>query len=103
MASYNIGKLCFMLKRYDDAILAYKRIVLSPIYGAKAYYKMAIIFAIKKEYEKSMANLEYAVQLDENFLNEAIKEPSFRKIRNQITEFCDAREKIKEGCMNINK
>lgn len=96
MASYNIGKLCFMLKRYDDAILAYKRIVLSPIYGAKAYYKMAIIFAIKKEYEKSMANLEYAVQLDENFLNEAIKEPSFRKIRNQINEFCDAREKINE-------
>jgi tetratricopeptide (TPR) repeat protein len=96
MASYNIGNLCYMLKRYSEAIVAYKRIVLSSIYGAKAYYKMSIIFAIKEEYEKSLANLEYAVELDEHFLNKARKEPCFRKMRNQINELCESRERLFE-------
>ena len=55
---------------------------------------MAVIFAIKEEYEKSMANLEYAIELDENFLNEAIKDTYFTNIKNQIYEFCEAREKL---------
>lgn len=96
MAHYNIGKLEFILKRYDNAISSYKKIVYSPVYGPKAYYKMAIIFAIKEEYEKAMANLEYAIELDDNFIKEASKEASFNKIRKQINDFCEAREKLIE-------
>ena len=94
MAHYNIGKLEFILKRYDNAISSYKKIVYSPVYGPKAYYKMAIIFAIKEEYEKAMANLEYAIELDDNFIKEASKEACFNKIRKQINDFCEAREKL---------
>lgn len=96
MAHYNIGKLNYILKNYDDAIDAYKKIIHSTIYGPKAYYKMAIIFAIKKEYEKAMANLEYAIELDENFIKEAKEEYSFNSMRSQIDEFCIAREAILE-------
>lgn len=93
MAHYNIAKLQYILKNYDKAICSYKKIVTSQIYGAKAYFKMATIYAIKGEYTKAIANLEYAIELDDVYLNEAYKEDSFNKMKDIVIEFCNAKEK----------
>ena len=96
MAYHNIGKLCLALNRYDEAIEAYKKITNSTIYGAKAYFRLATIFAEKEEYEKSMANLEYAIELDETFINEISNEYSFNNMRKEINNFLEKRKLLIE-------
>lgn len=96
MAYHNIGKLCLALNRYDEAINAYKKITNSTIYGAKAYFRLATIFARKKEYEKSMANLEYAIELDSSFIDEINSEYCFNNMKDEINEFLARRSLILE-------
>lgn len=96
MAYHHIGKLCLALNRYDEAIEAYKKITNSTIYGAKAYFRLATIFAEKEEYEKSMANLEYAIELDETFINEISNEYSFNNMRKEINNFLEKRKLLIE-------
>lgn len=96
MAYHNIGKLCLALNRHDEAIDAYKKITNSTIYGAKAYFRLATIFAEKKEYEKSMANLEYAIELDSSFIDEINSEYCFNNMKDEIDEFLTRRSLILE-------
>lgn len=73
-----------------------KKITNSTIYGAKAYFRLATIFAEKEEYEKSMANLEYAIELDETFINEISNEYSFNNMRKEIDNFLEKRKLLIE-------
>ena len=53
------------------AIEAYKKMLKSGVYGPKGYYKIALVYAEKGEYEKSMASLEYAIELEPMYINKS--------------------------------
>ena len=86
-AFYNLGNICHILGEYDEAIEAYKKMLNSGVYGPKAYYKIAVIYALKKEYEKSMASLEYAIELDPKYIKKVREEYAFVNMKNMIDKY----------------
>ncbi len=108
-AHYNVGNICYLTARYDEAIESYKRILNSSTYGPKSYYKIAMSYAAKKEYDKAMVNLEYAIELDSSVINKIRDEIVFDGMRSQINSYLDDRkllegkEKQKKNYMNENE
>mgnify|MGYP004510043123 CR=1 FL=1 len=96
LASYNVGELCLRKGSYEEAINEYKKVTTSMTYGPKAYYKISVCYALLKEYEKAMAVLEYAVELDEEFIKKASAECAFLPMRDIINSYIKARQDAKQ-------
>lgn len=86
-ALYNLGNICYLFGEYEEAIDAYKKMLNSGVYGPKAYFKIALVYAEKGEYEKSMASLEYAIELEPMYINKAAKEDTFDNMRDLINKY----------------
>lgn len=86
-AYYNIGIINYLKGDYSKAIEFFKLARSSTMYGGRAYYKLATVYAATSEYEKAMSCLEYAVQIEPKYLNEAKSELVFENIKDKITEF----------------
>ncbi len=105
-AHYNIGNINYLTGKYNEAIDSYKRILNSSTYGPKAYYKIAASYASLKEYDKAMANLEYAIELDNTVINKIKEEIAFDGMKDLINTYLDDRkileskEKQKKNYMN---
>ncbi|MEG2646188.1 MAG: tetratricopeptide repeat protein [Clostridia bacterium] len=95
-AFYNIGYLRSISGRYKEAIEAYKKVIQSTIYGAKAYYKIADLYASMEEKEKAMSAIEYAIELDPRYFKRAINDLSFSIIRDDIIKYEKNIKDIKE-------
>ena len=66
-------------------------------YGLKAYYKIAIIYVTKNEFDKAMSILEYLINSDNNYINIIENEFVFNAMRSRIDEFLKNRnDKITE-------
>ena len=87
-----------MLKgKYNDALNLYNEIIKDEEYGLKAYYKIAIIYVTKNEFDKAMSILEYLINNDSNYINIIENEFVFNAMRAKIDEFLKNRnEKISE-------
>lgn len=86
-ALFNLGNICYLFGEYEEAIEAYKKMLKSGVYGPKGYYKIALVYAEKGEYEKSMASLEYAIELEPMYINKAAKEDTFDNMRDIINKY----------------
>lgn len=86
-ALYNLGNICCLFGEYDEAIEAYKKMLNSGVYGPKAYYKIALVYAEQKEFEKSMATLEYAIELEPKYIKKAKEEDTFDDMREMINKY----------------
>lgn len=92
LASYNIGELACKRGDYNKAIEKYKKVTISMTYGSKAYYKIAVCYALLKEYEKAMSLIEYVIELDSSFIKNISTECAFLPIRDSINEYLNDRE-----------
>lgn len=91
-AFYNLGNICYLLGEYDEAIEAYRKMLNSGVYGPKAYYKIAVVYACKKEYEKALATLEYAIELDPKYVKKSRGEYAFENMRTMIDDYLIQKE-----------
>lgn len=91
-AFYNLGNICYLLGEYDEAIEAYRKMLNSGVYGPKAYYKIAVVYACKKEYEKALATLEYAIELDPKYIKKSRGEYAFENMRKMIDNYLIQKE-----------
>lgn len=92
LASYNIGELACKRGDYNKAIEKYIKVTNSMTYGSKAYYKIAVCYALLQEYEKAMSLLEYVIELDSSFIKKISQECAFLPIRENINEYLNDRE-----------
>ena len=95
MAHYNLGKLYYSKGEYDNAIEAYMKILPSTNYGPKGYYEIAIIYAVKQDFDRSMTSLEYAMELDMKYIEKADREYIFNPIRKLIENYKQTKENEK--------
>lgn len=91
-AYFNLANLYTLEKEYDKAIEAYKKILVSSIYGKKAYYNISLLYAAKSEYEIAMSFLEYAMELDNSYIEEAKCEDAFKPIMELIKRYEESKE-----------
>lgn len=101
-AYYNIGKINYLKGDYEKAIEFFKLARSSTMYGAKAYYKLAMVYAAKKENEKAISSLEYAMEIEPDYIKEASRELVFENIRNEIEEYINSKQCQKESIKNRN-
>lgn len=95
-AYYNIGYLRFINNRPNEAIEAYQKATSSTVYGAKSYYKIAVIYASLREKEKSMAALEYAIELEPDYLKKAMNDSYFYSMRDLIIQYKQDMQELRE-------
>ena len=68
------------LGRDRDALKSFdKALELNPAY-AKTYYNRAVCYALQRETDKSLENLQKAVQIDPRYKEEAQADESFEDI-----------------------
>lgn len=96
-AYYNIGRINYLKGDYDKAIEFYKLSCASTVYGCKSYFKLAIVYAAKKDYEKSMSALEYAVEIEPEYLKETKNELVFANMKERIEKYESDRNKLTEN------
>lgn len=86
-AYYNMGVINYLKGDYTKAVEFFKQARSSTVYGGRAYYKLATVYAATKEHEKAMSCLEYAIQIDSKYLNEAKEELIFENIKDRIIAY----------------
>lgn len=86
-AIYSLGNIKLLKGQYNDALSLYSEITKSPNYGLKAYYKIAIIYVTKNEFEKAMSVIEYLINEDSNYINIIENEFVFNAMRSKIDNF----------------
>lgn len=96
-AYYNLGYIRFINNRPKEAIEAYKKATPSTVYGAKSYYKIAMIYASLREKEKSMAALEYAIELDPKYLSKSLTDSYFYAMRDLILQYKEDKENLENN------
>lgn len=87
IASYNIGELALKRGDYIKAIEEYKKVISSMTYGIKAYYKIAVCYALLKEYEKAISIIEYVIEVDSSYIRKISIECAFLPIRDRLNEY----------------
>ena len=96
-AIYSLGNIKLLKGKYNDALNLYNEIIKDEEYGLKAYYKIAIIYVTKNEFDKAMSILEYLINSDNNYINIIENEFVFNAMRSRIDEFLKNRnDKITE-------
>ena len=83
-ANYNLGLIAFIQGDYDTAENYFEK----SIYGnleAKSYYQLAKIYIYKGEKDKAINFLNKAIELDSKLLKVAVKDKTFKKIKEFIT------------------
>lgn len=95
-AFYNLGELNYIKGNYDKAIEEYKKILKSSTYGPKAYYKLAVVYASKKEFELAMSTLEYVIEIDLKYLKMAQNEFVFKPMIDKIEEYIKNKEELEQ-------
>ena len=63
-------------------------------YSEKAYYKIAMIYAIQKEYEKALTIIEYLIESDASYMERIGDEIIFNPMKEQINTLFLTRSKI---------
>lgn len=96
LASYNVGELCLRKGEYEEAIKEYKKVTNSMTYGPKSYYKIAVCYALLKEYDKAMSVLEYAIELNEEFIKKASVEYAFLPMRDMINSYIKSKQEANQ-------
>ncbi len=96
LASYNVGELACKRGDYKKAIEEYKKVTTSITYGPKAYYKIAVCYSLLSEYDKAMGVLEYAIELDEEFIKKSSVECAFLPMRDKINQFIKDKQDLKQ-------
>lgn len=94
-AHYNLGLIAFIQGDYDTAEKYFRE----SIYGnleAKSYYQLAKIYVYKGEKDKAINFLNKAIELEPKLLKIAVKEKTFKKIKEFITVSVNMNEKEDE-------
>ncbi len=108
-AYYNLGNIEYLNGDLDEAINDYRKVLKSVTYASKSYYKIALCYATKKEFEKAMGSLEYAIELDNNIINNLKNEIVFDGMKDLISDYLadrqilDFREKNSKNYMMFEK
>ncbi len=83
-ATYSLGNIKMLKGNYNEALSLYSEITKNEEYGLKAYYKIAIIYVTKNEFEKAMSVIEYLVSEDRNYVDIIENEFVFNAMRSKI-------------------
>lgn len=86
-AIYSLGNIKLHKGNYNEALSLYNEIVKSEKYGLKAYYKIAIIYVTKNEFEKAMSVIEYLISEDSSYIDIIENEFIFNAMRSRIDRF----------------
>ena len=77
---------------YSRALELYSEILKSETYGLKAYYKVAIIYVTKNEFDKAMSIIEYLISSDANYIDMIENEFVFNAMRGRIDALIEQRK-----------
>lgn len=83
-AIYSLGNIKLLKGNYNEALSLYSEITKSETYGLKAYYKIAIIYVTKNEFDKATSVIEYLISEDRNYINMIENEFVFNAMRSKI-------------------
>lgn len=83
-AIYSLGNIKLLKGKYNEALSLYNEITKSEDYGLKAYYKIAIIYVTKNEFEKAMGVIEYLINQDISYIDMIENEFIFNAMRSKI-------------------
>lgn len=83
-AIYSLGNIKLLKGNYNDALSLYSEITKSETYGLKAYYKIAIIYVTKNEFDKAYSVIEYLINEDRNYIDMIENEFVFSSMRSKI-------------------
>lgn len=86
-AVYTLGSIKMLNGQYNEALTLFSEIINDEVYGLKAYYKIAIIYVTKNEFDKAMGVIEYLVDQDDNYINIIENEFIFNAMRSRIDTF----------------
>ena len=91
-AIYSLGNIKLLKGNYNEALSLYSEITKSENYGLKAYYKIAIIYVTKNEFEKAMSVIEYLINEDSSYIDMIENEFIFNAMRSKIDNFLKNRK-----------
>lgn len=91
---YNLGVLNYLSGNYDSAIIYLKMSADSMVYNSKSYYKLAQVYASKKDFKRCMACLEYSMILKPSYIQKAKKDIAFQDISDLICDYQKQAEKL---------
>ncbi len=86
-AIYSLGNIKLLKGDYKEALKLYNEITKSENYGLKAYYKIAIIYVTKNEFDRAMAIIEYLINQDKSYIDIIENEFIFNAMRSRIDAF----------------
>ena len=93
-AIYSLGNIKLLKGDYKEALKLYNEITKSENYGLKAYYKIAIIYVTKNEFDRAMAIIEYLINQDKSYIDIIENEFIFNAMRSRIDSFLKNRKEI---------
>ena len=93
-AIYSLGNIKLLKGDYKEALKLYNEITKSESYGLKAYYKIAIIYVTKNEFDKAMGIIEYLINQDKSYIDIIENEFIFNAMRSRIDSFLKNRKEI---------
>ncbi len=91
-ATYALGNIQMLKGDYSRALELYSEILKSETYGLKAYYKVAIIYVTKNEFDKAMSIIEYLISSDANYIDMIENEFVFNAMRGRIDALIEQRK-----------
>lgn len=83
-AIYSLGNIKLLKGNYNEALSLYSEITKSETYGLKAYYKIAIIYVTKNEFDKAYSVIEYLINEDRRYIDMIENEFVFNSMRSKI-------------------
>lgn len=86
-AIYSLGNIKLLKGNYDEALSLYSEITKSENYGLKAYYKIAIIYVTRNEFDKAMGVIEYLINEDSSYIDIIENEFIFNAMRSKIDNY----------------
>jgi tetratricopeptide (TPR) repeat protein len=101
-AIYSLGNIKLLKGNYNEALSLYNEITKTENYGLKAYYKIAIIYVTKNEFEKAMGIIEYLINEDSKYIDLIENEFIFNAMRSKIDHFLKNRKET-ENVKNIQE
>ena len=93
-ATYALGNIKMLKGEYSAALDLYSEILKSETYGLKAYYKVAIIYVTKNEFDKALSIIEYLISSDASYIDMIENEFVFNAMRGRIDTLIQQRREL---------
>lgn len=94
-AYLSLGNIYLIKNDLESAIICFKNLINVSTYAVFAYYNLALIYCKKENYDVSFAILEYAMESDSHYINEAEKNSILAPLKDRIKKYKIQKEKQK--------